>query len=56
MMALWSQAAAEAKQRAKARDLVLVAHALANDEPLETIPVMEFIAAQTVHATLLGGW
>jgi hypothetical protein len=56
MMALWSEAAAEAKQRAKTRDLVLVAHALASDGPLEAIPVMTFIAAQTVHATLLGGW
>jgi hypothetical protein len=56
MMALWSQAAGEAKQRAKARDLVLVAHALAGDGPLSAIPVMAVIAMQTVRATLLGGW
>jgi hypothetical protein len=56
MMALWSQAAGEAKQRAKAPDLVLVAHALAGDGPLSAIPVMALIAMQTVRATLLGGW
>ena len=49
-------AAAEAKQRARARDLVLVAHALAGDHPLEEIPVMAMIAANTVRAMLLGGW
>ena len=56
MMALWSQAAGEAKQRAKARDLVLVTHALAGDGPLGAIPVMAVIAMQTVRATLLGAW
>jgi hypothetical protein len=56
MMALWSQAAGEAKQRAKARDLVLIAHALAGDGPLGAIPVMGVIALQTVRATLLGAW
>jgi hypothetical protein len=56
MMALWSQAANEAKQRSKAKDLVLVAHALAGDSPLSTIPIMEVIATQTVEAMLLGGW
>jgi hypothetical protein len=56
MMALWLEAANDAKQRAKARDLVLIAHALAGDEPLGTIPVMAIIAMQTVRATLLGAW
>ena len=56
VLALWCQAAAEAKQRAKARDVVLVAHAVAGDEPLNAIPVMAMIAANTVRATLLGGW
>jgi ABC-type iron transport system FetAB permease component len=56
VLALWCQAAAEAKQRAKARDVVLVAHAVAGDEPLNAIPVMSMIAANTVRATLLGGW
>lgn len=56
MMALWCQAAPEAKQRAKGRDLVQVAHALAADEPLEAIPAMALIATQTVRAALLGGW
>jgi hypothetical protein len=55
-MALWSQASDNAKQRARARDLALIAHALAGDEPLETIPVMAVIAMQTVRATLLGAW
>ena len=56
MMALWSQAASEAKQRVKARDLMLVAHGLAGDRPIGAIPVMAVIAMQTVRATLLGGW
>jgi hypothetical protein len=56
IMALWSQASANAKQRCRAGDLTLVAHALAGDEPLETIPVMAVIAMQTVRATLLGAW
>jgi hypothetical protein len=56
MMALWSQAANEAKQRAKAKDLVLVAHVLAGEGPLEAIPIMHVIAAQTVQAMLLGAW
>ena len=56
MMAMWCQAASEAKQRNKVRDLVLVAHALTTDEPLGAIPVMSMIALQTVRATLLGAW
>jgi hypothetical protein len=56
MMALWSQAAGEARQRARARDLVLVTHALTGDAPLGSIPLMSVIAMQTVRATLLGGW
>jgi hypothetical protein len=56
VLALWCQAAAEAKQRGKARDVVLVAHAVAGDEPLGGIPIMGMIAANTVRATLLGGW
>jgi hypothetical protein len=56
MMALWSGAAEDAKQQVKARDLVLVAHALVGDGPIGAIPVMAIIALQTVRATLLGGW
>ncbi len=56
LMAMWCQAAVEAKQRAKARDLVLVAHALAGDGLLGAIPFMAVIAMQTVRATLLGPW
>jgi hypothetical protein len=56
VLAMWSEAAADVKQRAKARDLVQVAHALAGDEKLDAIPAMVVIAAQTVRATLLGGW
>ena len=56
MMALWSQAAGDARQRGKARDLVLVAHALSGDAPLDEVPIMAVIAAQTVRATLLGAW
>ncbi|MGD0102458.1 MAG: hypothetical protein ABSC06_00295 [Rhodopila sp.] len=56
MMALWSSAAADAKQRGKTRDLVLVAHALAGDGPIAAIPMMAVIALNTVRATLLGAW
>ncbi len=56
VMALWCQAATEARQRVRARDLALVAHALASDRPLEEIPMMAVIAANTVRAMLLGGW
>jgi hypothetical protein len=55
-MALWSQVAAEAKHRAKARDLVLIAHALVGDGPIGAIPAMSIIALNTVRAMLLGGW
>jgi hypothetical protein len=56
VLALWCQAAAEPRQRARTRDLVLVAHALAGDDPLTGIPMMGVIAANTVRAMLLGGW
>jgi predicted alpha/beta hydrolase family esterase len=56
VLALWYEAATDAKQRLRARDAVLVAHALTSDTPIETIPVMTLIAAQTVRAMLLGAW
>jgi hypothetical protein len=56
MMALWCQAAAEAQQRTRARDLVQVAHALTEDKPLGTIPIMSVIAGHTVRAALLAAW
>ena len=56
MLAKWCEAAAESKQRAKARDLILVAHALAGEDPIGAIPIMSVIALQTVRATLLGAW
>ncbi|WP_428530792.1 hypothetical protein [Rhodopila sp.] len=56
MMALWLQATGEARQSGRARDMVLVAHALVEDQPLEAVPIMAVIAAQTVRATLLGAW
>jgi hypothetical protein len=56
MMALWSLASGDGKQRARARDLVLVAHALVGDGPIGAVPVMAIIALQTVRATLLGAW
>lgn len=56
VLALWCLAAGDAKQRARARDVVLVAHALAGDVPLGKIPTMGAIARQTVQAMLLGGW
>lgn len=56
MMALWAEAANGPEQRARARDLALVTHALAGDKPLTGVPVMTVIAKQTVRATLLGGW
>jgi hypothetical protein len=56
LMALLYQAAAEAKFRTRARDLVLVAHALAGDGPVGAVPIMAVIAMQTVRASLLGAW
>jgi hypothetical protein len=56
ILALWCQAAADAKQRTRARDAVVVAHALAGDEGLDEIPAMGVIAMQTVRAVLMGGW
>ncbi len=56
MMAKWYAAATDTKLRAKSRDLVLVAHGLAGDSPMEGIPIMAVIAMQTVQATLAGGW
>jgi hypothetical protein len=56
ILALWCQAAADAKQRTRARDAVVVAHALAGEEGLDEIPAMGVIAMQTVRAVLMGGW
>jgi hypothetical protein len=56
ILALWFKAAVDAKQRTRARDAIIVAHALTGDGPLDDIPVMGVIAAQTVRAMLLGGW
>ena len=56
LMALWAQASTEAKYRTRARDLVVAAHALLGDEPLEAVPVMGLIGVQTVRAFLEGGW
>jgi hypothetical protein len=56
VMALWSQAATDAKQQARAVDLALIAHALVGDGPIAAIPAMAVIARQTVRAMLLGGW
>jgi hypothetical protein len=56
VMALWSNASTDAKQRIKTRDLVLVAHALVGDGPLGAVPAMTVIARNTVRAMLLGAW
>ena len=56
LMAMWCEAAADAKFRSRARDLKPVAHALAGDAAMEDIPIMGVIAAQTVMAVLSGGW
>lgn len=56
LMALWSQGSTETKYRNRARELVVVAHALAGGEPLGAIPIMALIALQTVREALEGGW
>jgi hypothetical protein len=56
ILALWCQSAADTKQRTRARDATVVAHALANDTGLDEIPAMGVIAMQTVRAVLMGGW
>lgn len=55
-MGMWCQAAGDAKQRAKGRDLVLVAHGLVGDGPIGAIPAMAGIALNTMRATLLSDW
>ncbi|MEA2771402.1 MAG: hypothetical protein QOD93_4364, partial [Acetobacteraceae bacterium] len=42
--------------RAWAGDFVVVTHALAGTTPLETIPIMNSIAMQTVMAARTSGW
>lgn len=56
LMALWYQAAADAKTQSRARDLVPVAQALAGDGPIGDIPFMVVLAIHTVKANLLGAW
>jgi hypothetical protein len=56
LMAMWCQAAIDAKYRSRARDLIPVAHALAGETPLASIPIMGVIAGQTVRAVLAGAW
>jgi hypothetical protein len=56
LTAMWAQAAVDAKYRARARDLIAVAHALTGDQPLDAIPIMAVIAGQTVGAVLTGAW
>lgn len=56
LMAMWCQAAASGSHRAWAADFVIVAHALAGATPLEAIPIMGSIAAQTVMAARNNGW
>lgn len=56
LMALWYQAAAEAKTRARARDVVPVAQALAGEGPMGDIPFMAVIAIHTVKANLVNAW
>jgi hypothetical protein len=56
LMALWSEASAEARYRARAPELIATAYALTTDAPLETIPVMALIARQTVGEAIDGSW
>ena len=56
LMAMWCEAAVDAKFRDRARDLVPVAHALMGDTPMADIPIMAVIAEQTVMAVLAGAW
>jgi hypothetical protein len=56
LLALWYRAASDAKLRSRARDAVIVAHALAGEQRLDSIPAMGIIAQQTIRAVLLGGW
>ncbi len=56
MLALWCEAATDTRLRHRVPDLVPVVHALAKQTPINAIPAMRMIAAQTVRAALLGGW
>jgi len=56
LMAMWSQASASLLHRNWSRDFVILTHALTRTGPLEAIPAMQNIAAQTVMAARSSGW
>ena len=56
LMALWCQSATTKAHRDWAADFVVLTHAVASNTPLESIPIMTGIAAQTVMAARTSGW
>jgi hypothetical protein len=56
LMAMWCQSATTKMHRGWALDFVVLTHALAGSAPLETIPIMNSIAMQTVMAARTSGW
>jgi hypothetical protein len=56
LMAMWCQAATTKAHRAWTAEFVILSHVLTGNVPLETIPVMNSIAKQTVMAARSSGW
>jgi hypothetical protein len=56
LMALWCEAAASKTHQDWAADFIVLAQAVAGPRPLDTIPIMTVIAAQTVMAARTSGW
>ena len=56
LMAMWCQAATTKAHRAWVVEFVILSHTLMGTAPLETIPIMNSIAKQTVMAARSSGW
>jgi hypothetical protein len=56
LMAMWCQAATTKAHRGWTAEFVILSHILTGNAPLETIPIMNSIAKQTVMAARSSGW
>jgi hypothetical protein len=56
LLALWSQAATDRSQRARANDFIILAHSLCDDRDPTTIPLMIAIAKHTVEVARIARW
>jgi hypothetical protein len=56
LMALWSEASTTKAHQAWAADFIVLTHTLTTDRPLDTVPIMAWIATQTVMAARTSAW